>query len=286
VKTFPSRRHDGGIPFAVPAGVTAVCLNRSRRGGAKHGIFLIESGVGNWVIKHYGHKRGQPQRLFTNLENYFGGRSGASPQHRFRTEKNVLKIWRENGFDVFRKPDLPAPLWVEAPHLVFEYVPGQTLKQYFLNRKVPKADKLRVFERFIAEWGRRHFLAYTNEDRHLIQEHPTFQHVYMSAEDQRLIFFDFEIVYTQRHQLPGLIGSEIAGYIRSLLPEELDDYLRILVRDYPHPEFLHYPYNCFFRHPNPFLRLLYALDRQSTRNRRPRSKYNIALRIRDYLRDA
>ena len=284
MKASLSQRQNDGIPFAVPDGVTAVCLNRSRRGGAKHGIFLIESAGKKWVIKHYDHKRGQPQRLFTNLENYFGGRSGTHPQHRFRTEKNALKIWRENGFDVFREPDEPAPIWIEAPHLVFEYVPGRTLKQYFLDRKIPKADKLRIFKRFLPEWGRRHFLARTNADRYLIQEHATFQHVYMSAEDQRFIFYDFEIVYTHRHQLPDLIGSEIAGYIRSLPPAELDDYLRILVRDYPHPDFLYYPFNSFFRHPNPFVRLLYALDRQSSRNRRSRSKYNIAIRIHDYLR--
>jgi len=284
MKTSRSRLQNDGIPFALPDGMTAVCLDRSRRGAAIHGIFLIESSGKKWVVKHYDHKRGQPQRLLTNLENYLGGRSGSSPRRRFRTEKNALKIWRENGFDVFREPDDHPPLGIDAPHLVFEYVSGQTLKQYFLDRKIPKADKLGIFKRFIPEWARRHFLAYTNGDRYLIQEHPTFQHVYMSAEDQRFIFYDFEIVYTHRHRLPDLIGREIAGYIRSLPPEELDDYLHILIREYPHPEFLYYPFKYFFRHPNLLLRLLYALDRQTRRNRRPKSKYNIAIRIHDHLR--
>jgi len=284
MKTSRSRLQNDGIPFALPDGMTAVCLDRSRRGGAKHGIFLIESSVRKWVIKHYDHKRAQPQRLLSNLENYLGGRSGTSPQHRFCTEKKALKIWRENGFDVFREPDEPPPIGIDAPHLVFEYVPGQTLKQVFLDHKIPKADKLGLFKRFIPEWGRRHFLACKNKDHYLIQEHPTFQHVYMSAEDQRFIFYDFEIVYTHCHRLADLIGREIAGYIRSLPLEELDDYLRILIREYPHPEFLNYPFEYFFRHPNLLLRLLYALDRQSSRNRRPRSKYNIAIRIHDRLR--
>jgi hypothetical protein len=283
MKTFLSRRQNDAIPFALPHGVTAVCLNRSRRGGAKHGIFLIESLGEKWVIKHYDHKRGHLQRQLMNLENYLCGQSGTSPQCRFQTEKNVLEIWRENGFDVFCEPDEPLPICIDAPHLVFEYVPGQTMKQYFLDHKIPKADKLDIFKRFIPEWAKRHFLAYTNENHNLLQEHPTFQHVYMSAKDQRFIFYDFEVVYTRRHHLPGLIGREIAGYIRSLPPEDLDDYLRILIREYPHPEFLYYPFNYFFSHPNLLIRFLYALDRQTLRNRRPRSKYNIALQIHDYL---
>ncbi len=283
MKTSLARRQNDGIPFALPDGMTAVCLSRSLRGEAKHGIFLIESSGKKWVIKYYHHKRGQLQRLFGNLENYLGGRSGVSPQRRFHNEKQSLQIWRENGFDVFRQPDEFPPIGIDGPHLVFEYVPGRTLKDFFLDRKLAKADKLHTFKRFLPEWGRRHFLAHENENRYLIQEHATFQHVYMSAEDQRLIFYDFEIVYNRRHSLPDLIGREIAGYVRSLPAEDLDDYLPILIREYPYPEFLSYPFYYFFRHPNSGLRFLYALDRQLPRNRRQKSKYNIAIRIQDCL---
>jgi hypothetical protein len=106
----------------------------------------------------------------------------------------------------------------------------------------------------------------------------------MPAEDGRFIFYDFEVVYTHRHSLPSLIGREIAGYVRSLPAEDLDDYLRILIREYPQPEFLYYPFYYFFRHPNPGIRFLNAVDRRLSRNRRQQSKYNIALRIQDYLR--
>ena len=81
-----SRHQNDAIPFDLPDGVTAACLNRSRRGGAKHGIFLIESSGKKWVIKHYDHKRGRLQRQFMNLENYLCGQSGTSPQCRFHTE--------------------------------------------------------------------------------------------------------------------------------------------------------------------------------------------------------
>lgn len=283
MKTSLAHLQNDGIPFALPDGMTAVCLSRSRGGGAKHGIYLVETSAKRWVIKYYHHKRGQLQRLFSKLENYLSGRSGVSPQRRFRNEKQSLQIWRDNGFEVFRQCDEFPSISIDAPHLVFEYVAGRTLKDYFLDREIPKADKLLAFKRFLPEWGRRHFLAYKTKNRQLIQEHATFQHVYMSAEDQRFIFYDFEVVYTQRYSLPGLIGREIAGYIRSLPPEDLDDYLHILIREYAYPQFLYYPFYYFFRHPNLFLRFLHALDRQLPRNRRQRSKYNIAIRIHDYL---
>ena len=284
MKTSLSYRQNDGFPIALPDSMQAVCLDRSRRGGGQHGIFLIESSGKKWVIKYYSHKRGQPQRLLSNLENYLSGRSGVSPQSRFRNEKESIQIWRENGFEVFRQSNEHPPISIDVPHLVFEYVPGRTLKNYFLDRKIPKADKLSTFKRFLPEWGRRHFLAYKIKNRQLIQEHATFQHVYMSAEDRRFIFYDFEIGYTHRHSLSSIIGREIAGYVRSLPSEDLDDYLRILIREYPQPEFLYYPFYYFFRHPNLFLRFLYAVDRQLPRNRRQISKYNIALRIQDHLK--
>ncbi|UCD81445.1 MAG: hypothetical protein JSW26_08505 [Desulfobacterales bacterium] len=284
MKTSLLHRLNEAPPFALSDGMTAVCLSRSLRAEAKHGIFLVEASGKKWVIKCYHHKRGQPQRLLDNLGNYLSGRSGISPQRRFRNEMQSLQLWRENGFEVFRQSDEHPPISIDAPHLVFEYVSGRTLKNYFLDLEIAKAEKLCAFKRFLPEWGRRHFLANKTKNRFLIQEHATFQHVYMPAEDRRFIFYDFEIIYTHRHSLPSLIGREIAGYVRSLPAEDLDDYLRILIREYPQPEFLYYPFYYFFRHPNPVIRFLNAADRRLPRNRRQQSKYNIALRIQDYLR--
>ena len=70
MKTSLSYRQNEGFPIALPDSMQAVCLDRSRRGGGQHGIFLIESSGKKWVIKYYSHKRGQPQRLLSNLENY------------------------------------------------------------------------------------------------------------------------------------------------------------------------------------------------------------------------
>ena len=164
-----------------------------------------------------------------------------------------MKTWRQNGFDVFRPlNDLP-PHTVRYPHLVFEYVSGRTLKEYFLDRDVPKAEKLRTLRRFVPEWSRRHHLAIETGNHCLIQERATFQHVFMSSSDERLIYFDFEIVYTPRHSLRGILAREIAGYLRSLYtaipPADWETYLETIIDAYPHREFLHYPDEYFFATP-------------------------------------
>jgi hypothetical protein len=277
------------VPIDLPPGMEAICLDRSHRGGGNHGVFLIQSPQKRWVVKCYDHKRDQLQRLLSGWENLVTGRSALDPQSRFRTESETLKTWRENEFDVFRQSnDLP-PIAIDFPHLVFEYVPGRTLKEYFLDPDVGKADKLRTLKRFVPEWGRRHRLALETDNHRLIQERATFQHVFLSAADERLIYFDFEIVYTPRHSLPGILAREIAGYLRSLFtavpPGDYRTYLDTLIRAYPQREFLQYPYDYFFNHPNRLLRFAFGIDRQLPRNRRPHSKYNIAVRIQKYLKE-
>ena len=275
--------------MVLPRGMEAVCLDRSKRGGGRHGVFLIKSPQKQWVIKIYQHKRSPVQRIFSGLENFFTGRSPLDPQTRCNTESKTLDIWQENGFDVFRRVRESPPVSIDFPHLVFEYVAGRTLKEYFLDPHIAKADKLHTLKRFLPEWSRRHALALDTGNHHLIQERATFQHVFLSGADDRLIVYDFEVVFTSRHSLPAIIAREIAGYIRSLFsavpPEDFYDYLDVLIRDYPRRDLLLSPYKYFFQHPNLLLRFLFSLDRKAPRNRRPKSKYNIALRIQDYMQN-
>jgi hypothetical protein len=277
------------VPFDLSPEMEAICLDRSRRGGGNHGVFLINSSQNQWVVKCYDHKRDMLQRLLSGLENQFTGRSALDPRSRFRTEKETLKTWRHNGFDVFRQSNGPPPISIRFPHIVFEYVAGRTLKEYFLDPSIEKIEKLVTLKRFVPEWCRRHRLALETGNHRLIQERATFQHVFMSAADERLIYFDFEIVYTSRHRLPGILAREIAGYLRSLYtavpPDDYGDYLETIADAYPYREYLEYPYDYFFCHPNRLLRFIFAVDRQLPRNRRPHSKYNIADRIHKFLKE-
>lgn len=287
MKKFQVDTREDNLPMILPPGIEATCLDSSARGGGRHGVFLLKSPQDQWVVKIYHHKRDPLQRFFSGLENYFAGRSSSDYRARFSTEKKTLDIWQKNGFEVFRQLNQSPPVSIDFPHLVFEFVGGRTLKKYFLDSTIGKSDKLDTLKRLIPEWSRRHAVALETRNHYLIQERATLQHVYMSADDDRLIYYDFEIVYTPRHSLPAIIAREIAGYIRSLfsvVPRDgFNDYLDIFIREYPYRAFLHYPYDYFFRHPNRLLRSLYSLDRQLPRNRRQRSKYNIALKLHNQL---
>jgi len=286
MKNAPPPSNSIDLPMMPADGATAVALDRSSRGRGLHGIFLIESGDRQWVIKSYGRSRGPLHTAFSRMAAYLTGRSAGDPQSRFLTEKKALDIWRQNGFEVFQQPGQPPPVGIDLPHLVLEYVSGPTLKKYFADPGIVKSDKLSLFRRFILEWGRRHYLAKALGNRYLIQKHATFQHVLVSS-DGRLIFYDFETVYTRPYSLPAIIAREICGYMRSLFGvvagEDFNDFLEVLIAEYPHPEFLTYPYHYFFCHPNKFVRIVHLFDRQLHRNRRPKSKYNVALRIQEFI---
>lgn len=289
MKKLEAYHQDDVVPMDLLPGMNASCLDRSHRGSGDHGVFLIKTPQKQWVVKCYDHKRGRIQRLLGRWENFFTGRSALDPASRFYTEKETLRTWRKYGFDVFQEPDDLPPISIDFPHLVFEYVSGQTLKEYFLDPAIKKADKLTLLKRFVPEWSRRHRLALDTANRRLIQERATFQHVFMSAVDNRLIYFDFEIVYTSRHSLQGIIAREIAGYLRSLYSavprNDFPTYLDTLVRAYPYPEFFNFPRDYFFRHSNRLLRLAFAMDRRLPRSRRPHSKYNITKQLQKYLKE-
>lgn len=221
------------------------------------------------------------------LPNFLAGKSSLRPRDRFETEKRVLETWREHGFHVFEQAEKEDFIGIKEPHLVLEYVHGQTLLSYFADPHVGKDEKIAILRRFIPEWGRRHDLAMKSGNRLLIQEHPSFKHVFVN-EAGRLIFFDFETVYQAPHSLPSLIGREIAGYVRSLYkvtpPDEFSGFLDIIIQEYPHREYLLYPFRYFFRHPNPIMRVLYSLDRRLPRHQKRHSKYPVARMLGEHLR--
>ncbi len=276
-----------GTIISSPGRFKVTCLDSSKRGDGHHGVFLIEdSGAHKYVVKCYGRKRSHWREMLGAISNYLSGRSSSRPLGRFNTEKIVLQVWREYGFDVFKQPKDLESTEINKPHLVLEHVKGQTLLSYFADPRISKENKLNKLKRFIPEWGRRHHIDLESGNRFLIQEHPSFKHVYIN-DGGRFIFFDFETVYTTWHSLPSLIGREIAGYVRSLykvIPsEEFNEFLELLIEEYPHREYLLYPYYYFYQHPNPFIRFSHSMVRRLPRNKRRHSKYLVAHLISDYL---
>lgn len=270
----------------LPSGWRVSQLDRSRRGGELQGIYLIDAPGRQIVLKVFGPKCGALRHLMVKIDHRITGRSAPDPVSRYRTEKRALDLWQQNGFDVFRRPENVPRLNIPVPYLAFEYIDGPTLKNYFRDARIDLDAKLAVLKRFIPLWGRRHSVANHPANRFLIQEHASFKHVLL-ADDGRLVTFDFEEIFTERHPLPFLIGREIAGYLRSLYrvtaPADFDRCLDLVLKHYYPPEFLAYPYLYFFRHPNRLLRRLYALMRQTPANRRSNSRYSVIRRLQTRL---
>ncbi len=278
--------------FVMLGDQKTVCLDCSPRGDGKHGIFLINAANKKLVLKCYGRKRSAWQTLLDNLEHLIVGKSLTWAKTRFKTEKKSLEIWAKHGFDVFRQPSdsskINSPkINIGRPFIIFEYVTGRTALEYFADPKVEHKDKIELLKQFIPEWNRRHKLAMETQNRYLLQEHPSFKHVFKS-NDNRLIYFDFETVYTPRHSIKALIGREIAGYVRSLIkvvPEKKSkEFLDLIINEYPDTEYLSYPDFYFFRHPNLLLRLLCAIDRQMPRHKKRHSKYPVAKLLDERLK--
>jgi hypothetical protein len=277
-----------GIAPGFPTGLKATCLDSSKRGDGHHGVFLVEDASDNkYIVKCYGRKRSKWREILGTLANYLAGKSSLRPLDRFETEKKVMKTWHDHGFHVFKQSEVEDFIGIKEPHLVLEYVRGQTLLSFFADPHVGKDEKTAMLRRFIPEWGRRHHLAMKSGNRLLIQEHPSFKHVFVNDTGQ-FFAFDFETVYQAPHRLASLIGREIAGYVRSLYkvtaPEEFSGFLDIIIQEYPHREYLLYPFRFFFRHPNPIMRMLYSLDRRRPRHQKRHSKYPVARMLGEHLR--
>ena len=270
----------------LPAGWSARRLDRSRRGGDFQGIYLLATDSRRMVLKLFGPKGGKLRRAMLRIDHVLTGRSAPDLRTRWRTEKKALDEWRRNGFDVFRQPEDPPAIDLPVPYLAFEYVDGPTLKNFFRDREMSPDAKLEVLSRFLPQWGHRHLEALRRSNRYLIQEHASFKHVLL-GNDGRLITFDLEEIFTERHPLPFLIGREIAGYLRSLYrvaaPGEFERYLETIVQGYRPTEFLSLPHRYFFRHPNPVLRPYYSLVRRLPANRRRDSRYGVISRLQAAL---
>ena len=270
----------------LPQGWSVRRLDQSRRGDARQGIFLVTTAEGRFVLKVFGPKCGPLRRQLTRIDHLVTGRSAPDPFSRYQTEKSALEIWRRSGFDVFLPLEDAVEIGLPFPYLALEYVDGPTLKNVFRDSGVHTETKKRVLKRFLPDWGRRHLLASREANRFLIHEHASFKHVLL-GDGGRLITFDFEEIFSERHPLAFLIGREIAGYLRSLYrvatPADFDAYLDIVVRDYRPVEFLAYPYRYFFRHPNSLIRLAYAILRQFPASRRDNSRYSVIRRLQDRL---
>jgi len=259
----------------------------------KNGNFLYKVPLrgGLAVLKVYHGSRSGLEMALKSLENVvFGGQTSYMPRTRLRIERECLDLWAKHGFRVFRRYDeveVIAPACPPGGYMLLEYVSKPKLNDYLCDTKVPEAERIATFRRFVAEWGRRHEIAIREREPRLVHENGDGKHV-MILDDGSFLWFDFEMIYRSRSKVADHVSHEIIQYLWNILkstpPELKDALLEATVEGYPDRARLERSYDLFHRHPNPFHRLGRAVDRNlGARRKKKNSKYHVAQWLRDRL---
>jgi hypothetical protein len=235
------------------------------------------------VLKVYAGSRGRLTTWRKSFENLvFAGQTSYQPRTRRRVERECLALWRRHGFRVY---DSYEDVQVEAPgcppdaHTLFEYRAGPKLFEVLRDARRGESERLALFRRFLAEWGRRHELAIALREPRLVHENGDGKHVLVLPDG--FLWFDFEIVWRSRAGVPRQVSHEIVQYLWFLaksVPELRDRLLTETAAGYPKTDRLRDACASFLDDPRR------ALDRAlGRRARRPGSKYAVARRLRALL---
>lgn len=216
-------------------GHEAHVLSISENGDGNHRVLTIQHEGAPLVIKCYGRKTGRLQAALRQYGvRHIIGKSDYSTNGRFQTERSVLKLWRSLGFDV---PEILSPDFlagIQQPCLALEWVSGPTLAEVVRDPETPIERKQELIARFAAITGNRHEEALRLREPRLLFEHPTFSHVFVSGE--RLVHFDFELVFTRTDCVERTIRHETAGFIKAVLRADSAisaELLRAFIAAYP-----------------------------------------------------
>ncbi len=235
------------------------------------------------VVKVYTGSRSALQTWVKSFENVvFAGQTAYFPSTRLRIERECLAVWRKHGFRVYDTYDAVA---VEAPqcppggYTVFEYRSGPKLYEVLRDASLGAEQRLAVYRRFLAEWGRRHELAIALREPRLVHENGDGKHVLIF--DDELLWFDFEMIWRSAARVPDQVSHEIIQYLWFLsksVPELQGRLLEETAALYPKTDRLRAACAFFLDGPRR------ALDRNlRSRARRPTSKYAVARRLRAVL---
>lgn len=244
-----------------------VLLDRSYHGKGLHRTYLINFGddeePDRAVVKCFGPRSGPFNVFLRSLANFFTGRTGVYAKRRYKTERKVIEVWRENGFGTFTIIDDLPPQFAGRLWLVTRYADGVTLDAFLADQSVGQARKDEVMTRFWAQTARRQALALEKRQRRLIPSNPTLKHV-MLMPDGEMLFFDFEVAFVRFASVKTLIGRELTGYVRSmrriLNTEQFNHNLKVMVRVFPEPQYLGYVTRVG-KSLNPVIRLCQILGR-------------------------
>lgn len=229
-------RMNGGTSAAIPIDISgAQVLNTSRRGDGRQQIIKVTHDQTFIILKCYGLKRTRLRALIRQFGSRFVVRkSSITAKARRDTELEVLALWTREGFDVPAVYPQAEPPRDFPCCVVMEWIPGPTVTEMLRDDHTPLAFKKEVIARYAGVWARRHARALELNEPRLLQENPTLSHVFLSGD--RLVHFDFEIVFTWEKDLERLVRREIAGVLQSMSKASGDNFgplLDTLLEAYP-----------------------------------------------------
>jgi hypothetical protein len=205
----------------------AEVLDTSRRGDGRQRVRKVVHNEKFVILKCYGLKRRRSRVLFRQFGSLFlGGKSSITAKARHDTELDVLAFWKQEGFDVPEVYPLPKHPQDISNCLAMEYIPSPTVAKVLQDDQKSLVFKKEVIARYARVWGKRHARALELGEPRLLQEHPTLSHVFVSRN--RLVHFDFEIVFTRKKDLERLIRREIVGTLRSMAKTSGDGFYPLL----------------------------------------------------------
>ncbi len=251
-------------------------------------VWAVETPVGTVVQKLYREREVWLRRRVKNrLEKFRGLKTASFARTRRATERELLALWAEHGFDV------PADLTDAHPELcsgdeitVLEFIHGRIFAHALTGDRLPLDRREALLRQFATDWGQRHAKAIELGDARLVHEHGSLKHVLWSGD--RLVTFDLENSFRAGADPRPLIGKEIAGYLRSLAKcvsrDALGRDIAIVVDAYPHPDLLHAAVTEYLDNPRRLRRTLWAIDERRSRGRDTgRSKYDVLRILRSAL---
>jgi hypothetical protein len=190
-------------------------VNFSRRGDGTHCIIKLMDNSTPMALKLYGRKRnGFKTRLKKYSSLFDVGQSSLSAHARFQTELEVLTLWQKEGFDV---PIIYSPAFLAGfDHLciAMEWISGQSLTSILYDTSKPLDQKKDLITRLSQEMERRHERALKLQEVRLILFHPKLSRIMVS--NGRLVYIDFEVVYSPKHDIERIARKEIAGFLYSI----------------------------------------------------------------------
>jgi len=239
------------------------------------------------VLKVYYGSRSWPETWVKSIGNVvFEGQTSYMPRTRLKMELDCLRLWQKHGFRVFEpytEVEVVAPKCPPGGYLLLEYVDAPKLEEVLADESRPLEDRLALYRRWLAEWGRRHDLAESEREPRLVHENGDAGHV-MVLEDESFLWFDFEMVFRSRARVREYVGHEIVQYVWQLLrktpPEMHERLLEETARHYPNRERIRFAPDVFLNHPRLSVRAARAVDMRRKRGRKPSSKYALARRLK------